>query len=275
MNEKEKLARQWAERIKSVPREYHDEMHHAVADFVLAHTGPETMEGREWVHAEHHMAGAYWEGDIPVVMIDPVDEGKTTVLTVEEESIHEADDSDLTPNGKRYELSEVTVSSNENVEADQCEQPERSYTVQTSLDQPPTDDSWVEVDYRGMYRDDYMEWKPRKWYALEGEPMTIEEAVEAVGEGLGYKRPYRIKCGGEVALTVFPEPEVPDHPEVLATAEDYKNAPVGTIVATSYSQPFYKHGAYGTWIRSLDERDSIEMADSVIESRVLRWGGEA
>lgn len=44
MNQQEKLARQWAERIKSVPRKYHDEMHHAVADFILAHTTPELAE---------------------------------------------------------------------------------------------------------------------------------------------------------------------------------------------------------------------------------------
>lgn len=120
-NQQERLARQWAEGVSpSIKNEYVV----AAKEFILATTTPSTMEGVEWVHAEHHMAGAYWEGDIPVVMIDPSDEAKTTVLTVEEECIHEADDSDLVPNGKRYKLVEASVSSNENGADDQQDHPE-------------------------------------------------------------------------------------------------------------------------------------------------------
>lgn len=105
MNQQEKLAREWVECAKD--NEVTSPGMEAAAEYILAHTTPSTMEGAEWDHEKHHMAGAYWEGDIPVVMIDPAGGDKTTVLTVEEEFIHEADDSDLVPNGKRYKLVEV------------------------------------------------------------------------------------------------------------------------------------------------------------------------
>lgn len=136
MNNQEKLAREWAERAKNFEVSSHEQQ--AAAKFILAHTTPSTMAGVEWVHADHHMAGAYWEGDIPVVMIDPVDGGKTTVMTVEEESTHEADDSDLTPNGKRYKLVEAgaTVSQDENVTDDQRDHPEVLVSVFDFRDAP-------------------------------------------------------------------------------------------------------------------------------------------
>lgn len=105
MTDQKKLARQWAESRGQF--ENRSERERAAAEFILANTESETMMGREWVHAEHHMAGADWEGDIPVVMIDPAGDRSTYVLTVEEEAMCEADDEELTPNGKRYELREI------------------------------------------------------------------------------------------------------------------------------------------------------------------------
>lgn len=107
MTDQKKLARQWAESRGQF--ENRSERERAAAEFILANTKSETMMGREWVHSEHHMAGADWEGYIPVVMIDPASGRSTYVLTVEEEDVHEADDKDLTPNGKRYKLVEDTT----------------------------------------------------------------------------------------------------------------------------------------------------------------------
>ena len=106
MTDQKKLARQWAESRGQF--ENRSERERAAAEFILANTKSETMMGREWVHSEHHMAGADWEGYIPVVMIDPASGRSTYVFTVEEEDVHEAADKDLTPNGKRYKLVEVT-----------------------------------------------------------------------------------------------------------------------------------------------------------------------
>lgn len=123
-NQQEKLARQWAERIKSVPREYHDEMHHAVADFILAHTAPSTMADVVWDDEKHYLAGATTpRGD--VVMMWP-DDDAGDIVTDKGAWQHAA----LTPNGKRYELREVTVSSGENVGADQPDHPEVLTTVE-------------------------------------------------------------------------------------------------------------------------------------------------
>lgn len=166
-------------------------------------------------------------------------------------------------------LATPTVSSDENVGPEQYEHPESSYTVQTSDENPPTEKSWIEVDHRGMHREDYMEWKSWKWLALEGEPLTLEEAVNAVSEGAGYKRPYRINRGTEVVLTVFPEPDKPDHPETLETVEDYENAPINTVVSIGVVFPYMKRG--DLW-RSLSGPVYTNEKMAGTPRKVLRWG---
>lgn len=246
---------------------------------------PRTMAGVEWDHDKHHLVGAECDGE-PAVMISPCGgDGMSrsiALISLGDGFFLEESDEYVVPNGKRYELREVgaTVSSDENVSPEQHEQPERSYTVQTSDENPPTEKSWVEVDDEGMYREDYMEWKPWKWYALEGEPLTLEEAVNAVRAGAGYKRPYRINRGEEVVLTIFPEPEAPEvadkpaHPEVLETVEDYQNAPEGTIISRPGGYPWIKED--GLW-RSPSLRESSEslVLDWNQPFNVLRWGGGA
>lgn len=149
----ERLARLWAEKAKAAaPQMNYLPESIAAYEFILANTKPETMAGVEWVHSEHHLAGADWDG-VPVVMIDP-DSGSTTkVMDLNEETIYSAEDNDLSPNGKRYELREVGA-----------DMPARSYYVQTSHCERPTKDlHWETVDRDGMCREDYMEWKPCVW----------------------------------------------------------------------------------------------------------------
>lgn len=108
MTDQEKLARQWAENHrKSSNYDAMWDQAKAAVEYILEHTEPLTMEGREWVHAEHHMTGADWDG-VPVVMIDPDNDRSTIVLGLEEETVYSAEDKDLTPNGKRYKLVETT-----------------------------------------------------------------------------------------------------------------------------------------------------------------------
>lgn len=171
MTDREKLARQWAELVKSVPQSWHSKECRAAAEHILATTTPPTMEGREWVHAEHHMTGADWDS-VPVVMIDPDNDRSTIVLGLEEEKVYSAEDKDLTPNGKRYKLVEV-----------------------------------------------------------------------------------------------------PDHPEVLETEEDYENALEGTVAAVGYS--IWVKNSYGAWSAGNGAYSNGAMAK--YECTVLRWGpgGEA
>lgn len=103
-----RLARQWAERIKSAPREYHDEMHHAVADLVLAHTKPETMKDVEWDDEEHFLAHAVSSiGDRSVVMLGETT-GMITTIDLGNQSVVRSTPNNLVPTGKRYKLVEVT-----------------------------------------------------------------------------------------------------------------------------------------------------------------------
>lgn len=124
-NNQERLALEWATRIKSVPREYHDETYHAVADIVLAHIKPPTMEDVEWDHEEHYLAGATHEDCTEVIMHSRVDATEIATIRPGDDDHDGRDWSDkLFPNGKKYQLVEVTVSPDENVAPDQPEHPE-------------------------------------------------------------------------------------------------------------------------------------------------------
>ena len=104
----ERLALEWAKRIKSVPREYHDEMYHAVADIVLAHIKPPTMEDVEWDHEEHYLAGATHEDCTEVIMHSRVDATEIATIRPGDDDHDGRDWSDkLFPNGKRYKLVEL------------------------------------------------------------------------------------------------------------------------------------------------------------------------
>lgn len=69
---------------------------------------------------------------------------------------------------------------------------------------------------------------------------------------------------------LIPEP-TPDHPAVLTTREDYKNAPEGTIVADDYWDPWAKDDM-GLWLRAGEDGGSTSLVMSLAPRRVLRWG---
>lgn len=62
--------------------------------------------------------------------------------------------------------------------------------------------------------------------------------------------------------------EKPEHPEVLITEEDYKNAPVGTIVAGDFCDPWVKDDLE-SWSGCGASEASPEVARPA--RRVLRW----
>lgn len=102
-DERERLARQWAERIKSVPELRYDLDANAAADFILEHTSPPTMADVEWDDDKHYLAGATGPFGDEVVMMW-YDDATDHISTNGEEWPRDR----LTPNGKRYELHEVT-----------------------------------------------------------------------------------------------------------------------------------------------------------------------
>lgn len=135
MNNTHKV-RQWAENFKadSLYGSTMDELV-AAADHILATTTPPTMADIEWDDDKHYLAGATTPDDTDCVMIwSDLDLSGDIVC---DDSAWRPDQ--LTPNGKRYKLVEVTdkpeegeptVSSGEKVGPDQPNHPETLTTVE-------------------------------------------------------------------------------------------------------------------------------------------------
>lgn len=62
----------------------------------------------------------------------------------------------------------------------------------------------------------------------------------------------------------------PDHPETLTTAEDYADAPVGTIAAPNQCSPYMKYGLIRWKDMSDDTFSDEDMSGAAL--KVLRWG---
>lgn len=110
MTDREQLARQWAEERmemhRKVGEDYMAEESLAAAEHIMATTGPLTMADVEWDADKHYLAGADTQYG-SVVMLHPV--GETMVVHDFNSDLREVfDRDDVTPNGKRYELREVT-----------------------------------------------------------------------------------------------------------------------------------------------------------------------
>lgn len=186
-NERERLAREWAEKYLRYADESDSEELYGAAQIVKANTTPPTMDEVEWNDEKHFLAGAVYEVEgstCPVVMVGETRDGcEIYSVDLDENTGFWPMHGDLTPNGKKYELHEMgeTVSSNEKVGPDQKE-----------------------------------------------------------------------------------------HPETLRTAEDYKDAPVGTIVAHNGCFPYVKKGR-DVWTDTFDDKFSDDLL-SGISRQVLRWG---
>lgn len=109
MDKQEKLAREWAEKNYPELVEVAEgtlaadllEKAKAAAEYILAHTTPETMEGVEWDDEKHYLAGATTpRGD--VVMMWPDEDAGDIVTSRSAWRRYQ-----LTPNGRRYKLVEV------------------------------------------------------------------------------------------------------------------------------------------------------------------------
>lgn len=112
-NERERLAREWAEGVVAMPSGHHDEGEIAAAEHVMATTTEPTMTDVEW-NDKHFLAGATInEGDsaIEMVMCGFTRDGEIYVVEPNPgcgKRGYWPMPGELTPNGKRYELVEVT-----------------------------------------------------------------------------------------------------------------------------------------------------------------------
>lgn len=108
-NERERLARQWAEFALSVPGGSPGSR--AAAEHILATTPEPTMAGAEWSDEKHHLAGAKCDVEgtvISVVMVGETRDGEIYSVDLDEGTGFWPMPCDLTPNGKRYELREIS-----------------------------------------------------------------------------------------------------------------------------------------------------------------------
>lgn len=129
MTEQERLAREWA--TTTTPQG--DMRVRAAIAHIMSTTTPPTMAEIGWEDGEHYFAGAVDEDGDEVVMLglegdnirvvdaEITDCGYTHFLEYPK---------NLTPNGKRYELRDITVSQDEKVGADQAEHPKVLRTVE-------------------------------------------------------------------------------------------------------------------------------------------------
>ena len=120
----EKLARQWAEQVD--PRYPASALEEAARDYILATTTKPTMKDVEWDDEKHFLAGAVYEYDehtCPVVMIGETQDSLGIYSVDLDENLGFWPSlEDLTPNGKRYKLVEVT--------ADEPDRPETLTTAE-------------------------------------------------------------------------------------------------------------------------------------------------
>ena len=147
MTNQEKLARKWAECAKD--NEVTSPGMEAAAEYILAHTEPETMADVEWDDETMPGTGALTEnGDLWIMRDDAID--SIDCISPDLVEIAFVAKHCLAPNGKRYELREVTVSSNENVADDQPDHPAVLETVEDYKNAPegtiiahPAEHPWV------------------------------------------------------------------------------------------------------------------------------------
>ena len=272
----EKLARRWAESRN--PNSLSEDARAARA-YILDHTTPQSMDEVAWSDEEHALAGAVMDiggGPIDVVMlagsVDGIDYATLNGKFGYEPRYY------FTPNGKKYELVEVTDKPENPVEPstktmDEYTMAERAdmvgmwagYNRHKAGGEPtafviitgekneagrvpcynpgaPTPHAWAPDPWMLTPRFDM----PRAW-STDGEPC---EPTVSSNENVGADQP--------------------EHPETLETQADYENAPEGTIVAKNWFRPYVKN-PQGVWTNSNGDRRPVERLVGT-PRKVLRWG---
>lgn len=126
------VVREWAQGVMDKPWQEANSRMRVVAKTILDIVPLQTVADIGFDFDEHHLAGATSsDGDEVVMLWQDVDETEQIIC---DDSAWAPDC--LAPNGKRYELREVTVSSNENVGLDQPEHPTVLETQQDFEDAP-------------------------------------------------------------------------------------------------------------------------------------------
>lgn len=271
-NETARLARQWAEFAKSIPGGSPGAL--AAADYIMATTDPLTMADVEWDDEQHRLAGATTSrgGDVVMMWCDHDETGH--IIT----DFGEWPRDQLTPNGKRYELVEVTDKPENPVEPSTKTMDE--YTMAERADM---------VGMWAGYNRHVAGGDPTAFVIITGEeneagrvpcynpgaPMPHAWAPDPWMLTPRFDMPRAWStdgdpCGPTVSSGENVGADQPEHPATLTTVEDYENAPVGTIVASNEYSPYVKlRRGYWEHPRYIPRTDA-SMADT--PRKVIRWG---
>lgn len=263
-NEQERLARQWAESCQPYTL---TSTALAARDYILATTAPPTMADVEWNDEKHHLAGATTPGGDDVVMMWHNELSKYPIIC--DNDAYRADC--LTPNGKKYELCEVTGEPEHPVEP----------STKTMDEYSPEE----QADMIGM-------WAEYRAGSVGSDFVIIEEGVNRAGRVPCYNPEAPVpsawapdpdeltprfdlprvwdKGGQPCKRAVGGYQPKPEHPEVLRTVEDYENAPEGTVVdicGTAAIRQNYGWAVTG-YRYKLGNDEMFQQGDGV----VVRWG---
>lgn len=109
MEDRDKIVRQWGDKYLDNNDEKDDPVLYAVAEYVVCTTDPLTMADAKWDDDMHFLAGATSSQEDEFVMLSTW--GEDEILASPPDDSRKGyglSASDLTPNGKRYELREIT-----------------------------------------------------------------------------------------------------------------------------------------------------------------------
>ena len=279
-NERERLAREWA--TSTLPKG--DAKTMAAIEHILATTTEPTMADEDWNGDKHFLAGATInEGDSAkeMVMCGVTRDGEIYVVepnTGRGKRGYWPMPGDLTPNGKRYELVEVTDKPENPVEPSTKTMDEYTLSERTDM-----------VGMWAGYNRHRLGGKPTDFVIITGEeneagrvpcynpgaPAPHDWAADIWMLTPRFDMPRAWSTDGEpCAPTVSANenvgPDQPEHPETLTTVEDYKNAPEGTVVDICGTVAVCERHGWGV------VKEALKFSDGELfhqgEGVVLRWG---
>lgn len=258
-----KLARKWAADCQGEGKlPAYGIAAQAAAEYILATTTEPTMADVDWDDEKHRGAGATdTNGKLWIMSQNDGDYINCIGLDMVTCGAHA---SDLTPNGKRYELREVTNT------PDIPDEPEHTAILITEDDYASAPEGTIVdvndcVARRGMYG----------WRISGAKSRFTSYEMAQLGEGDVIRWGGWDKYEDTSEPTVSPSenvgPDQEEHPATLETQADYENAPVGTVVAELGGWARTK-GFCGDWTEGTNWLTDREMADK--ERTVLRrgWG---
>lgn len=283
-NERERLARQWAVDCQGEGKlPAYGIAAQAAADHILATTTEPTMDEVEWNEDTHALTGAVVDvgsGPVDVVMlagsVDGIDYATLDGKFGYEPRYY------FTPNGKRYELCEVTDKPEHPVEPSTKTMDE--YTMAERADM---------VGMWAGYNRHRLGGEPTDFVIITGEE---NEAGRVPCYNPGAPAPHAWASDSWVLTPRFDMPRAwstdgdpcaptvssnenvradqPEHPETLTTWEDFDNAPEGTVVSSPGAVPAMKNRD-GRW-RAVGITTPLTSGSLALGAEspatVLRWG---